>query len=410
MDSAVAISPPKSSAGIDTAFSTLLILVFLAAAWISFSFSGTLVATGASRVQDVWFDGDLARVFANLTDRFSDHYRNAVHPLSSLLLSTPTIALTQLGLSAELAARLTMATGAGFLAMTFLLLCYRLTGGVLDALIYTLLLMSSAGFLFFATVFELYAWGAFSIVAALLCATVSGRYKAAALIAGSAVSLSFTVTNWMAGLAVTALAEPPRRAALYTVMAFATVAALAAVQSNLYRTSGKFLYLGEEARYAKIDIRQKIQAVPRAFFVDPIIFPGVGSGTDKDGKRFLMAQPSANGASLVHKFAVLTWIALFGAGAAAAWSAWRRRSNLRRMAMLASGVTAGQLILHVFYGSWFFLYSLHYAPLLVLLASFASASKWRLPCLAGALVLAGLAAANNVAGFEQAIEFMQPSR
>jgi len=71
-----------------------------------------------------------------------------------------------------------------------------------------------------------------------------------------------------------------------------------------------------------------------------------------------------------------------------------------------TGLIAGQLILHLFYGDdGFFLYSLHFAPLLILLASFSSATKWRMPCLAGA-VLVGLAAWDNIAGIPLTIQLI----
>jgi hypothetical protein len=33
---------------------------------------------------DSWFEADVPRVFANMTDRHSNHYRTKVHPLFSL--------------------------------------------------------------------------------------------------------------------------------------------------------------------------------------------------------------------------------------------------------------------------------------------------------------------------------------
>jgi hypothetical protein len=83
------------------------------------------------------------------------------------------------------------------------------------------------------------------------------------------------------------------------------------------------------------------------------------------------------------------------------------QGRLRRIATLVTGVITGQLVLHLFYGDdGFFLYSLHFAPLLILLASFSSATRWRLPCLAGTVILAGLAGWNNVAGIQQAIQLL----
>jgi hypothetical protein len=397
----------KSWAGTDVYLAILLPFVFLTGIAISLSISGTLTAANIHLMQDLWFDADTQRVFDNLTDRYSDHYRTSVHPLASLLLSTPTIILKNLGFSPELAARFILAIGAGLLAATFFYLCNWVTGRAFDALVYTLLLMTSASFLCFGTVFELYAWGSFSILAALSSATVTGRYKGAALVIGSAVSLSITVTNWMAGLAATYLSVPIKRAALYSALAFATVAAFTAVQSNLYPTSGKFLYFKEEQNYTKIDIRQKLQATPKAFFLDPIIFPGVVVKISEKGKTILTAERPDGQANPVLSVAALIWICLGVAGALAAWTAWRSQGSLHQMATLVTGVTAGQLALHMFYGDdGFFLYSLHFAPLLILLASFSSATKWRIPSLAGAVVLVGLTAWNNIAGIKLAIQLI----
>ena len=394
---------PKSWAATDVYFAVLLPLVFLTGITISLSISGTLTAANIHRIQDLWFDADTQRVFDNLTDRYSDHYRTSVHPLTSLLLSTPTVILENLGLPPELAARLILAVGAGLLAATFFYLCNWITGRTIDALVYTLLLMSSARFLCFGTVFELYAWGAFSILAALSSATVGNRYEGVALVIGSAVSLSFTVTNWMAGLAVAYLSVPIRRAALYSALAFATVAAFTAVQSNLYPTSGKFLFFLEEQKYTKVDIREKLRATPKAFFLDPVILPGVSKISEK-GKTILTAERPDGPTNLVLAGATLIWICLGSAGALAAWNA---QGRLHQMAMLVTGVIAGQLILHLFYGDdGFFLYSLHFAPLLILLASFSSTTKWRIPSLAGVVVLVGLAAWNNVAGITLAIQLI----
>jgi hypothetical protein len=401
---ATATLSPKSWAGTETYFPIFLSLVFLAAIGISFSISGALTAANIHRTQDLWFDADTQRVFDNLTYRFSNHYRTSVHPLTSLLISTPTIILESLGCSAELAARLTIAVGAGLLAITFFYLCAWVTGRAIDAAVYTSLLMSSASFLCFATVFELYAWGAFSILAALVSATIEGRYKGAALVIGSAVSLSFTVTNWMAGLAAVYFSVPIRRAALYAALGFAAVAALSAVQSNLYPTSGKFLFFEEEQKYTKIDIREKLQAAPKAFFLDPIILPGVVSKISPAGKTILTAEHADGVTNPILKFAALIWICLASTGAVAAWNSHGR---LRHMATLVTILIAGQLTLHLFYGDdGFFLYSLHFAPLLILLASFSSSTKWRMPCLAGAVVLVGLAAWNNLAGIKMAIQLL----
>lgn len=53
-----------------------------------------------SQVNDVWFDADSFRIIDTHTDRLtSRHYRTTVHPLFSLLASTPMILFSKLGFS-----------------------------------------------------------------------------------------------------------------------------------------------------------------------------------------------------------------------------------------------------------------------------------------------------------------------
>jgi len=391
---------------VDNYFWALLSAAFLAAAATSLVLSGMLSDAGIQETQDLWFNGDTSRVFINLTQRWSDHYRTSVHPLAALLLTTPTVALTKLGCSPEVAARLVVACGAGLLAATFFYLCRLLTGRLLDASIYTLLLISTSSFLFFATAFELYGWGAFSILAALATATIAGRHKDAGLVVGSALSLSFTVTNWMAGLAVAAATQPPRRALLYSALAFALVAALSALQVNIYRSSGRFLNFREEASYARLDISKKLSAAPREFFADPIVFPGVQKTTADDGDGILIPALTDDTDGRIYMTALLIWLLIAGIGAYRVCTTPITAHRAQPVAALAAALICGQLLLHLIYGDGFFMYSLHFAPLLLLVASCASQTRWRWHCLAGAVLLTGLAAWNNLGGLEQSAQFL----
>src|SRR5690606_26251712 len=206
---------------------------------------------------DLWFEADVFRVFENLTSRFSDHYRTAVHPLSSLILSTPAIAMIKLGFSPSRIAHLATAAGAGLLSASMFILLYRLHGVALSAAVFTALFLSSAGFLFFSGIVELYTWGGLSIVVALLLSTTTGPLQPLSLVAAGAISLSITVTNWMAGIAGSLVREKWPRALLYSALALAAVATLSAVQTVIYPTAGRFLSIREEQTYTTLDIAKR---------------------------------------------------------------------------------------------------------------------------------------------------------
>ena len=58
---------------------------------------------------DVWFEADIPRVFANMTSRWSHHYRTSVHPLFPILTYPPVFLLEKgVGLSSMQAVRIVL--------------------------------------------------------------------------------------------------------------------------------------------------------------------------------------------------------------------------------------------------------------------------------------------------------------
>lgn len=376
---------------------------FLAGALSSYALFGAIIALHAHELPNynLWFETDSVRVFSNLTDRASDHYRTAVHPLSSLLLSTPAIALIKLGLAPETAARLVGALGGGVLTASFFAVCRRLLGRSVDAFVFAMLLLASASFLFFAGVFELYAWGGATILLALFAATIAGRFQGAALVAGSALSLSITVTNWMAGLAASVVRERLPRAVHGTMLAFAIVAGLSVLQTWIYPTAGKFLNIREEPRYVSFDASQRLVEVPRVFFLSSVVIDRMSDARDHVGNPYVSAQRGDLSLGVVGTAAAVLWLGLLSMGAYAAYAALRDGAPPRPLALLVPLLVVAQLGLHLVYGSETFLYSLHYTPLLILLASF-SALRWRWQTLAAAALLVVLAGWHNLEQFKEA--------
>jgi hypothetical protein len=103
------------------------------------------------------------------------------------------------------------------------------------------------------------------LVAILAAAAIPyGRWPAAVVVA-SAISLSITVTNWMAGLVAALLSQPWRQAIRLSIYAFALVALLTPVQYALFPTAGQFLNIRDEKRYVTADhVRSLPATVPRS--------------------------------------------------------------------------------------------------------------------------------------------------
>ena len=381
-----------------------VILVFAAGFGLS---AWLLHHTAALRPHDfanlnLWFEADVWRVFQNLTDRNSDHYRTAVHPLASLFLTVPTLVLMKLGASAELAAYAVMAAGAGTLAAAFFVLLYRLHGRLLDALVFTALLITSSAFVLFTAVPENYAWGGASIVLALVAASYSGPFSSAALVAANVLTLSFTVTNWMAGILAARVQRPWRSVILYAALGLALVAALSALQVYLFPTAGRFLSIKEEESYLVFEWAQRIREVTGAFFVNAMTLVWFGQAVDHVGNPYVTAQHGPHMAGPKGVAAALLWLGVLGAGV---WNIVRRTVDApltQRIGWLVLVLVLGQYLLHLVYGSETALYSLHFLPLLIVAASFAARGRWRPWVLGAAALLLALSAWTNASQYARA--------
>ena len=102
---------------------------------------------------------------------------------------------------------------------------------------------------------------------------------------------------------------------------------------------------------------------------------------------------------------------LYGAAAAGVWSAilglgfWGLISSKdnRQLKLVLAITLLGQFMLHLLYGQETFLYSLHFAPLLVVLAAFSTMTRARSLALTLTGILVVLAVINNFQQFDKAI-------
>jgi len=142
-------------------------------------------------------------------------------------------------------------------------------------------------------------------------------------------------------------------------------------------------------------------AITRSFVWHSMVMPAVDVVDTKKQPLRMVTQPSPPGSGTPWgRAAVWLWSALLGLGVWAAWARRKRNAPLRRVLGL---VLLGQLILHLLYGEETFLYSLHWLPLLVILAAFSALTRLRPVALTLATALLVCAGVNNFWQFEVAV-------
>ncbi len=349
---------------------------------------------------NVWFQADPWRVIQNETLRDSDHYRDIVHPLYSLL-TFPIAAGTQLALDLDphAAVRLFHTLVAALWAAALYATLRACGRSILEATLFAVLGAASAASLFWLCVPETYALGSITILAA---AAAAARREPLAFwphVALNAATLSVTVTNWMAGILATAARAPLWRGLRAMALAFAIVCVLAVVQKAVFPTSQLFFYgSNEELNYILTEEAGGVWATLRAMLFHAMALPEIRTLPGvAEPWRILSVQLStiASGGALT-VVAAAAWATLLGMGAAALLA-----SKERRLALVLAGIAAGQLLLHALYGDETFLYSLHLMPVLIVIASFGVRIAPR-SCIALAALLVLSAGTNNLLRLREA--------
>ena len=382
-----------------TATGLVVALSFTVATVGCFRLSGRFapVITHASTMS-TYFEADIPNVYRNMAARGSDHYRTKVHPIFSITAYVPTKVLREVfGLGTPEAVRVTMALSAGLWAAALALLLGLLLPRLVDTMVFTSLGIVSAAALTFFTVPERYGLGSLSIVIALVVAALSERVTVPErwIVATSALTLAFTVTNWMVGLIATFTALPRRRAVQASINAFFVVTAIWAIQKLLLFPSAVF-FVGdrEELRYVLVDAAGGPLAVLRSMFFHSMVMPAI-STLDilrrPDWPPMTIQHSALGSAGLAGGIATALWGALLAVGVVTLL----RKGPLRRVRLVAGGSLAGQALLHLLYGEETFLYSLHYLPLLVVAAALGTRTRLRPAVLAAAALLLPLLAVSN---------------
>jgi hypothetical protein len=368
-------------------------------------YGATLVPDAIIDVYDVWFSADPPRVYANMTSRDSEHSRTSVHPIYSLLTYPPTLPLRKLAsVPPPIAVQSVLSAVAALWTLTLFVILRRLGCRLIDASLFTLLGASSAAAIFWFTVPETYAAGSLTILLAVLVAVVADRVQVPSMtfVLTSALTLSVTVTNWMAGLVLTKARFSWKQTLAISAGGFMIVAILWGAQKLIFPTTPFFMPDRYETNYMLVS---SPTPVLQSFFFHSVIMPTIHvkerpDRVSPDAKYVLATQQSSAGsASTWGRLSVITWATLLGLGC---WGL-RRLSDLPTARAVLLGIVAGQLALHLVYGSETFLYSLNFAPLLVIVAACSTLTPARplARMLGGIAVIAFLL--NNLQQFRTAI-------
>jgi len=360
--------------------------------------------------EDVWFQSDIPRVYESMTRRDGDYYRSSsVHPLFALATLPPVSALWKgLGLEAITAVRIVLAIVAALWVVAFLVIL-RLAGlPKLDATLFTLVAIVSAAAVFWFSVPETYPFGSLSILFALAVVAAGQRValKERWYVVASIASFGFTVTNWMVGIAASFVSLRWKRAVTMTVNAFLIATFLWLVQRHFVPGADSFLNPYLEKKYLLTADAGGPAVVLRSFFFHGVVMPAIETieRINPPGWPIMSVQHSSVwGGGTLAFIASTAWLALLLLGA---WAFAVARENLN-LRMVIGAVLIGQLVLHLLYGEETFLYSLHFAPLLVLVGAFATTTCMRPIALALAVVLIGCGGANNIMRLFEATAFFQ---
>jgi len=363
-----------------------------------------------SHAMNLWFQADSPRYFDNMVNRWSDHYRTKVHPLFSLLTFPPIRTLAAVfDLSLVEAVRWFTTLIASLWGLTLYALLRVVSGRPLDALLYATLTLFSSAALFWLAIPETFPLGSISLLIPTLAVAAAGfsglRLRTGHLIALGAVSLSVTVTNWMAGILAALQARPWREALQISINAFFIVTLLWGVEKAVFPTAKYFLDIGEEKDYILMSEAGGPQDKLRALLFHAVIMPTpeVKQEPSETAWALISVQKVSLGdTTLEGKAALFLWALLL---LAALWALWYHRHSA--FPQFITLLLAAQLGLHLVYGDESFLYSLHVVPLLISAIAVLSRTQWRGMTLVGVALLIPLLASNNLKQFEAATVFAQ---
>ena len=331
----------------------------------------------ANIYDNAYFGADFERVSANLTDRWSEQSRTKVHPLSAMGLTIPVYVIGwALGVPRWCAMHLLVAVNAAMLAgLLFSILC-RTTASLADAILFFLLAGSSAAFWIWLPTPEIFSFGSTTILLVVLMAAVPGiGAKPWSHYVAGIVSMAITITNWMAGLLYSFVFLGWKRSLSIGLHVFALVTILWGVQKYVFPSATFIIGDKDEIRFLN---RQGVAKTTFRFFCAPYASVGPEYKYIEWMARPIVRQGDYDDSSPDPRCLLLcisygAWFLLLAFGVLA----MREADVDIRLRVLLAGIVGGQYFLHLIYSNETFIYTMHWLPILVIICSLTSRSRFR---------------------------------
>ncbi|MBX2811466.1 MAG: hypothetical protein KTR25_06645 [Myxococcales bacterium] len=359
---------------------------------------------------NLWFEADIPRVYENMTDLQSNHYRTSVHPISSLILAPITVSLTMTtGATPVQVARGVVGILSAISAGLLLLTMHRFGLSLFAATTFCFIYLSSAAYIHWSGVIELVGPNSFTMTVGLAFLAYGPTQRSFWWVIASATTLCMTTTHWLVGLSSAWFRLPRRQAIMVSLSALFLISGLSLIQKSIFHEAELF-FLPKSIIAEKIWITpasaQKYQRANwslhdsiRSLLVTSIIAPPpyvYSVPTIQDGREKIKQTTVNNQKILLSQIswsaiiASILWVCLFCGGLLTLLT----KIALRPFGYALSVMLVAQTILHSVYGDITFLYSLNIAPLLTAIAAF---SWFAVPKLSMvfAWVLIPLALTNN---------------
>lgn len=359
------------------------------------------VAAGLE-TSDVWFDADLPKHACMMLDRDArQHASSADHPLVSSVLSGAAVIA---GVSSKDHAGFPRAAGLGAAVWTLLFfsLLRRIGCARVDAVAFCLLAASSAAAIMWMAVPELYVLGSLTLLVPIWA--IAGRRQPAAVqeVLVSAASLALTTSNWMSGLLTSWVRRPWREAMQISANALMLIACVWIAQSLWFPSNEFFLGSTRFFELARDDERATPLDAITVFVGHSVVMPAVIVKSDGAWRGLSIQGASLGSSGWLGGTAMALWGVLLVLGARQLIS--DRPLGPDRLVVI--GTIAGQLVLHLLVGRETFLYSMHFAPLLILVAAHGSLGRARFLVRALTLALIVTGATNNSNQFARSADLV----
>jgi hypothetical protein len=347
-----------------------------------------------------WYESDGWRVFDDMAVLEAVHPRIHVHPAFSAIAMPLTLGLARVfPIRIIEVIWLINAMTAGLCLAIFYATLRKVGCRALDAYLFSGLACVSSAWLFWYSVPETFGMGALSLVFCFWLAARISRGELVStptLLAAVTLSAGITLSNLMAGCALLVTLRQPKRATAIFCVSILAVGLLMGAQRLAFVSTSSFRpsVFGHENNYFLHEHRIDSLHVVQSELLHSMIHPKSIS----DSAGMWIVQPSmAFSDLLAGRVAVVLWSILFALGLVALVTG-PAPGDFR---FVLGSVLAGQIVLHLLYGEETFLYSLHFAVILIMVAAQASLTRLRVPALLATAVLLLLIGGNNFYRLDQ---------